>query len=257
MNFIRRFIRSLDEMIFPPVCEVCGIALTGRRYTCEACQQELDLLLAQPACPTCASSPGPYMSPDGRCLICRSRRFHFDGTVRVAPYMQPFESLVLQFKFGRREYLDRLLVDYLMAALDQAPWRSEIEAFVPVPTHWFRKATGGFLPVPVITKYLAQRVGIPDILLLQRTRLDPHQIGLSITQRINNVKGSFRVRPGAGIDGACICVVDDVMTSGATLDEIAKTLNRAGAARVYNLILARAGQPEAELPLRENVSAKT
>lgn len=156
-------------------------------------------------------------------------------------------NLLLEFKYRRAEHLDRFLADLMIRALRQAPWHDEIEVLVPVPSHWIGRLTTECQPVAVLTAAVARGVEVPRVPMVRRVRFDQHQIGLSITQRIKNVKGAFATQAGVVMRGACVCVVDDVMTSGATLNEVATVLKDSGAARVYNLVLARAGRQDAAL----------
>ncbi len=239
--------QALVQTIFPPVCAVCGCPPAGEAHLCTECEADLDLLRAQPACPKCGCSPGPHLSLEGHCTACYSRRFGFNGTARVAPYVEPMVTLLQQFKYRRREYLDRYLATLMAASLEQAAWRDEIEALVPVPSHWTRRFTGGFYLVGALASEVARRTSLPCLPMVRRIKFERHQIGLSIAERVRNVLGAFAIRRGAELEGACVCVIDDVMTSGATLDEVSKVLKSAGAKRVYNLVLARAGKQDSNM----------
>ncbi len=126
-------------------------------------------------------------------------------------------------------------------------WHKDIEAVVPVPSHWMRRITEGSHPVMALATQIGRRLNVPCLSVMRRVRFERHQIGLSLRDRIRNVQGAFDLRPGVEVQDACICVVDDVMTSGATLNEVAKVLKKAGTRSVYNLVLARAGQEQATL----------
>ena len=241
--------QAVIQTIFPPVCVVCGQPPTGDAHLCSDCEMDLDLLRAQPACPRCGRSPGPHLSLEGHCSACHGGRFRFNGTARVAPYVDAMGTLLRQFKYHRREYLDRYLATLMAASLEQAAWRDEIEALVPVPSHWTRRFRGGFYLVGALASQVAQRTSLPCLPVVWRIKFERHQIGLSIAERVRNVRGAFGIRRGAELEGACVCVIDDVMTSGATLDEVSKVLKKAGAARVYNLILARAGPQDANMEI--------
>lgn len=100
-----------------------------------------------------------------------------------------------------------------------------------------------------LARDVGRRVGRPVWPLLQRIRWQRSQIGLNLQQRLENVRGAFMLRRGARVAGGTVAVVDDVMTSGATLQEVARVLKAAGASQVYNLILARAGQQQIQWQL--------
>lgn len=156
-------------------------------------------------------------------------------------------NLLHEFKYRRAEYLDRFLADLMIRTLRQAPWHDKIEALIPVPSHWVGRLTTEFHPVAVLTAEVSREVEVPRVPMVRRVRFDQHQIGLSIAQRIENVKGAFAVQAGVVARDACVCVIDDVMTSGATLNEVATVLKDSGAATVYNLVLVRAGRQDAAL----------
>lgn len=241
--------QAVIQTIFPPVCVVCGHPPAGGAYLCTDCEIDLDLLRAQPACPRCGRSPGPFLSLEGHCSACNSRQSRFNGTARVAPYVEPMVTLVQQFKFHRREYLDRYLATLMATCLEQAAWRDEIEALVPVPSHWTRRFRGGFYLVGALASQVARRANLPCLPVVRRIKFERHQIGLSLPERVRNVAGAFGIRRGAELEDACVCVIDDVMTSGATLDEVAKVLKNAGAKKVYNLTLARAGPQDSNMEI--------
>ena len=157
------------------------------------------------------------------------------------------EQLLRRYKYHRAEYLDRSLADLMSRVLQQTMWHGDIEALVPVPSYWLRRITAGFCPVAALASEISRRMNVPHLPVVRRVKFERHQIGLNLAERVRNVHGAFQLRDHADVNGACLCVVDDVMTSGATLNEVAKVLKQAGAAKVYNLVLARAGRRETEL----------
>ncbi len=245
--FLNSTVQAVTSTLFPPVCVVCGGLPSSREYICADCQSGLHVLRAQPACPFCGCSPGPHLFSGGNCGQCQTKQFRVDGTARVAPYVDPMVELLRQFKYKRAEYLDRFLADLMTRSLEQAAWCGAIEAIVPVPSHWLRRITDGFYPVTLLAAEIGRRIGLPCLSVVRRVKFERHQVGLPFAERIRNVRGAFEVQCDAVVRGARVCVVDDVMTSGATLNEMAKVLKTAGAAKVYNLVLARAGRQDAAL----------
>ena len=247
MALLGTAIEALGRTIFPPVCVACGRPPCEGGHLCCDCNADLDLLRAAPACPRCGSSSGPHISAEGFCGRCRTSNFSFDATVRVAPYVDPMMQILRRYKYRGSEYLDSCLADLMIRSLEQTMWHKDIEAVVPVPSHWMRRITDGFHPVAALATQIGGRLKVPCLSVMRRVRFERHQIGLSNSERVRNVQGAFALRSGVDVQDACICVVDDVMTSGATLNEVAKVLKQAGARSVYNLVLTRAQQQQATL----------
>ncbi len=134
-----------------------------------------------------------------------------------------------------------MLSDLLGQRVMEASWVDSIDAVVAVPTYWMRRIAKDVYPADAFAASLAKRLRVPLAPVLQRVRGGRHQIGLSYSQRLANVRGAFALRRGAGLNGAKLLLVDDVKTTGATLNECAKILRRNGAAAVYAAVLLQAG----------------
>jgi competence protein ComFC len=149
--------------------------------------------------------------------------------------------MIISFKAYDRTDLDphfRLLANAAFAA---APFASQVEYLVPVPLHWTRRLTRGYNQAHLIANVIdhpAARIST-DIVRIKRTKPQPE---LTPSQRAKNVKGAFAIRRGHPFTSRTICLVDDVKTTGATLNECAMTLKEAGAKKVYALVISVAGQ---------------
>jgi len=200
---------------------------------CRACEADLPRL-AQPCCPSCA-----LPSPGGeRCGRCLAHPPAFDATVAALAYAFPVDALVHALKFRGELAVASLLGRHLGAALSRA--RPEaVSCVVPVPLSSQRLRARGFNQALEIARSLG--AGRPEAALLARRRDTAAQFDLPWDERQRNVRGAFSV--ARALDGASVAVVDDVMTTGATLDEIARTLKAAGAARVVNWVVARTPPP--------------
>jgi len=117
----------------------------------------------------------------------------------------------------------------------------QVEAIVSVPTHWKRRIDRPFHAADNIASSVAKNMDLPFARVLKRVRAGPHQIGLTHAERIRNVSGAFALRRGVELHKARVLLIDDVRTTGATLNECAKVLRHAGAAEVYAAVLATAG----------------
>jgi ComF family protein len=178
----------------------------------------------------------PVMSHAHLCGACVNHPPHFDTTIVLADYAAPIDAVVLALKFGRRLELAPILGTLLaesVVRLDERP-----TLLVPVPLAFERLAARGFNQSLEIARPVGQRARVPlDPRLVVRARHAPAQASLRLDARQRNIRGAFVVR--REVPGAHVGVVDDVMTSGSTLDEMARVLKAAGAARVTNLVIAR------------------
>ena len=146
---------------------------------------------------------------------------------------------VLSLKARQRRDLSRALADLLAAPVRERPWWPEVDLIVPVPSHWRRQWWRGFNQAEVLASGLGETLGCPTARrALRRRRHTPPQVGLSLAARTRNIAGSMRLRHGAQLAGATVLVVDDVMTTGATLSECARVLRRGGAKKVYGAVVA-------------------
>jgi competence protein ComFC len=149
--------------------------------------------------------------------------------------------MIVAFKNGRTE-LDLTLAFLANSALQASTFYKDIEIFVPVPLHWTRRLRRGYNQSLVLAKKLNHskaRIST-ELVRIRRTKSQPTMA--SPAARARNVAGAFAVRYGHKFAGRKICLIDDIKTTGATLNECAKTMKEAGAAKVYALVLAVAGQ---------------
>jgi ComF family protein len=218
--------RVLDALL-PQDCTLCG-APSGPRHVCAACAAELPWL--GEACPRCAL-PGPGGRTCGRCLADPPA---FDATLACFAYEYPVDRLVQSLKYGHRLALARWFAERLAERVDAR----EIDRVVAMPLHRARLAERGFNQSLEIARHLARAAGVPlDAAAARRVLPTAPQVDLPLDARARNVRGAFECP--APLAGMRIAVVDDVMTSGATLGELARTLKAAGAARVVNWVVAR------------------
>jgi ComF family protein len=149
--------------------------------------------------------------------------------------------MILKFKHDRTE-LRESLGQLIKSALENCEFADDIEMLVPVPLHWLRRLARGYNQSLLIAKQLKRR-GFRIVADLVRIRNTRQQSGCTtFNKRAKNVAGAFAVRKGHPFTGKNICLVDDIKTSGATLNECARVLKQTGAAKVYAAVIAIAGQ---------------
>lgn len=221
--------------LFGGACFLCRGAAGG--LLCAACDADLPRL-SGPLCPRCALE-----SPSGAlCGRCLAREPHYDATVAALAYRFPADVLVHALKFEGELALAPLLGGLLASAVAAAP-PGRVDAVVPVPLSPRRLRERGGNQAMELARPAARAAGARlDPGLCERVRDTPAQVGLPHAGRAANVRGAFAC-PGL-VAGLSVAVVDDVMTTGATLEEIARTLKAAGAARVVNWVVARTPPPE-------------
>jgi ComF family protein len=217
----------------PQDCLLCGAA-SDDTPLCGPCRDELPALPR--GCPLCAMP-----TPLGEiCGACRRQPPPFDRTVAVWRYAYPVDRLVRSLKFHGRLALASFFAEALASALART---DDADVVIPMPLHTARLAERGFNQAAEIARRLTGRSGArtpgPRLALqgARRIRRTLPQTDLAFDERLRNVRGAFAC--ALDLAGARVAVVDDVMTTGATLVELAKVLKRAGAARVENWVVAR------------------
>ncbi len=218
----------LGGLLFGGTCYVCRGQARG--ILCAACRAELPRLEGA-LCPRCAL-PSPGAALCGRCL---AETPEYDATVAPLAYDFPADALVHALKFRGELSLASFLGKLLAERIAQ---RETIDLVIPVPLSAARLRGRGYNQALEIARHLPGKL---DFSSCVRERDATPQTELPWAQRRRNVRGAFACR--RSLEGARVAVVDDVMTTGATLDEMARTLKRAGAARVVNWVLARTLPP--------------
>jgi ComF family protein len=214
----------LASTLFGGSCFLCRGAARG--LLCAQCAAELPRL-ERPLCPRCAlESPGGALC--GRCL---REAPAYDATLAALAYEFPADALVHALKFRSELALAPLLAGLLGEKVDTR----QVDCVIPVPLSRERLRQRGYNQAAEIARHL--RGAALELALCERTREAPPQIELPYAERQRNVRGAFRCT--RALAGARVAVVDDVMTTGATLDELARTLKRAGALSVVNWVVAR------------------
>ncbi len=225
LNICLGFARSR----LPQACLLCGARVAGQ-LLCAPCAADLPRL-PDDRCPQCAlPSPGGAV-----CGACLKHPPAFDRTVAVHAYGFPLDALVRHCKYAGA--LD--LTDWFAASLAEAlAAQPRVDLILPMPLHEARLAERGFNQAVEIARRLAPRLGIPwSPQGCRRTRDTPPQAGLDLKARRRNLRDAFRC--DLDLTGKHVAVLDDVMTSGASLDELAKTIRAAGAASVTAWVVAR------------------
>lgn len=215
--------------LLPRDCMLCA-APSGDSLLCPSCHGALPRLTTE-RCPVCAlPTPGSEI-----CGVCLARAPRFDATAAVFRYEFPIDRLIQTLKYSHRlSGAEFFGTELAQVALPQRP-----DMILPVPLAATRLAQRGFNQALEMARPLARALGMAlETGRICRRRDTTPQTGLPWKERARNIRDAFECQ--IDLAGNTVLVVDDVMTTGATLDELARTLKAHGAARVENLVLARA-----------------
>lgn len=225
--------RRMGASLLPPRCLVCGDAGDGDDL-CAPCRAGLPW--NRVCCARCAL---PLPLPAPACGVCLRRAPAFACGFAALVYAAPVERLLPRFKFHADLGSGRLLAQLLGDAMASWEGREGVDCIVPLPLHRSRLAQRGYNQALELARPLARRYGLRlDIDALRRTRATAAQTELDGPARKRNVRGAFAA--DGRIAGARVLLLDDVITTGATMCEAAVSLLRAGAARVHVCAVARA-----------------
>lgn len=222
----------LFDILIPQDCFVCGQSRAAS-LVCRVCAASMPRL-PEGSCRICASSsPG-----GGVCVTCQRKAPAFDTTQALFRYTFPTDRMIRALKYRNRLALAR----YFGEMLVDIPLPESIDLVLPMPLHDVRLRERGFNQAVEISRPFARlrRLALAP-LAAERIRNTAAQADLPLIERKANMRGAFACR--ARLDGLSIVVVDDVMTTGTTLEALARTLKQYGASRVHNLIIARTPPP--------------
>ncbi|HJR78090.1 MAG TPA: ComF family protein [Nitrospiraceae bacterium] len=252
----QRTARRVLHVLFPVQCRTCDRPLADDPvpFFCRTCWNSIQPLRGA-ACPRCArpfASPWALAySPTHLCIECRMRKPAFTKAWAGYPYAPPLREAIGLLKYERKYGLADSLCRLLTAALPPA---LDVDLIMPVPLHPARLREREFNQSLLLAQSIGRHLRIPvSYADLLRIRDNPAQTSLPRSSRLTNLRRAFHVRRPENIRGRRVLLVDDVFTTGTTVNECAKALRKAGSGDVYVLTLARTVEaallPDAMLPL--------
>jgi ComF family protein len=227
-------------LLYPPECAMCQGPVDLNRRLCSACEQHL--VSNRYSCQRCAM-PVPIVLPNDSCSRCREHRWNFSRVVALGHYQGKLREAVILCKKIRFECLRyALAVEMLRRLRDQIPeLLAQDVVILPVPNHWTRSFARTAPTADSLAQLLSGLSGWPVLSgMVSRTRRTRKQGMLSLAERQENVRGAFRVNRPKALTGRHVVIVDDVLTSGATADELAKQLRLAKPFEISVVAIARA-----------------
>ena len=236
----------LFDWLYPPRCRACRGRILGRdaEYFCEHCREHIQLV-GHPLCNVCGRPFPDASGDDHECGVCLERPPQFIAARAWACYPReddhPLREVVQKFKYARKVSLGRPLGRLMARGCQEFLREIDPDVIVPVPLYPKRLRWRGFNQSVLLAREVSRAYGIPmDLFLLQRRHETAAQTRLAEEERRRNVRGAFALDPDRPIRGKRVLIVDDVYTSGATVNECSRTLKQGGANEIYVLTLARA-----------------
>lgn len=237
-DLLKRFL----DLVYPPHCAVCRVPVGRQEYICKKCLVEFRKVSDSAHCSYCsypflALEPGN--NPDD-CFNCRDAKFVFAKNHSLFLFEGKVKEMIHQYKYRGADFLHKFMVPYLVSLFhDTLAGAIDIITFVPLDSKRYRQR--GYNQSELLAKELAKNLdNIAFLPLLKQVKAKSVQSSLPRQERLANVKGVFGARKGFSVENARILLIDDVCTTGATLNECSKVLLAKGAKEVITLSFARA-----------------
>jgi ComF family protein len=242
----RQLLDGLINLIYPDQCFICSAPI-ARRQDCGICdgcwEKTAELKIRPPRCLSCGLPfQGFQNASDYLCGACTLEMPPFSGARAFGYYTEELSGLIQAFKFHGRRNLVGLLTPLMAETFFESWNREDFDVVVPVPLHPRRRRERGYNQSELLAKALARQIALPCMPGLVRTRPTTPQVGLSDSQRRENVRQAFQCRDSKRILSKRVLLIDDVMTTGATVSSAARALVEEGALRVSVLTVARVGK---------------
>lgn len=232
--------RTLLDLLYPRVCAGCDKPMRDEPgHLCWDCFASMPYI-AHPYCARCGDPVEGRVDEAFNCYACSEKEPHFELARSAVRYRGVLQEILRRFKYRGRLWAGAELAGLLDACVRTHYRPEEIDAVTFVPLYPVRRRERGYNQAEVLADQLARRLGKPLLRrCLARVRPTSTQTNLTAEQRATNVRGAFESRRTRQLAGRCVLLVDDVMTTGATVNECAKALKKGGAGRVVVVTVAR------------------
>ncbi len=235
---LKTLVLGLERLILPPVCLVCKQLIPpthSHKILCDLCAQRIPFNRV----PFCQKCSRPVSHGNRLCHQCLRHNYAFDQAWGTTYYTGPMLKLLPLFKYHEKIALSSCWGDFLWEFFQKYCQNKHFDILMPLPLHPVRQRERGFNQALLITKELNKHLHLPiSARNLRRIRHTPHQALLSQKERWTNIHGAFKITDSKEIHKKNILLIDDLLTTGATLSEAAACLKKAGANEVYCMTLA-------------------
>jgi ComF family protein len=241
MKAVRSWTNRIIDLVYPRNCRFClgPLQETEPGVICTGCLGTAKVI-EPPFCQRCALPFAGKMTEEFVCGYCKDLKFHFSRAVAGCRAEGIVRDSIHRFKYNREMYYEPHLTSWLVAAAQRWIDWSKVDTIVPVPLHPRKQRSREFNQAELLARALAKQVGVPAVCKqLRRVKETVTQTALDAKARRDNLKDAFAIKEGASFQGRRVVLVDDVFTTGATLDSCARILRVNGAEDVIALAVAR------------------
>jgi competence protein ComFC len=238
MNPLFRFFSDLEKFIFPPFCPICDNELKRTEIICQRCFDKIHFV-SRKKCKIC----GKPLKSGKICKVCREETPYFDYVISCGNYVPPFSDIIKTYKYRNRPSLSKRLARKLYPYYNSRSDLRDINYLTWVPMSNPEKRERGYNQSQLLAYEFSKISSLKSINILHKTANIPSQTSLPYEKRLNNVKCAYEIRKQTlksfkGNPENGILLIDDVLTTGSTLNECARKLKEAGFLKVIGLVLA-------------------
>ncbi|MBA2431594.1 MAG: ComF family protein [Chthoniobacterales bacterium] len=233
-------LRALASLFYPSLCAVCAAPVEAEEYLCDPCARKAPRIKA-PFCARCSEPFQGAITEEFACANCADRTLHFDAAVSAFRSRGVVRKIIHDFKYGHHQHLQHPVAEWLSETLEDPRLHGRrFDVLVPVPLHPTRQRERGFNQAALLADSLSRQSGIPVLPALVRIRYTTTQTAFERTERIENLRDAFRLRKNTSVRELRVLLIDDILTTGSTLNECARVLKAGGAISVHAATAARA-----------------
>ena len=235
-ELLKNFIEFFDDSMFPEYsCFVCGREIEGLEYhICDDCKKNLPFIDGH----VCSKCGQPILKGSAYCDNCRSREFVFDEARAVFEYNEQTKGTILGVKYRNEKYLAKFFAKFMFDTLEN--WGIDVDVVIPVPTTKTRLKERGYNQAELMANELAKLLEVPILAnAVSKRENTQKQKELTFKERQENMKGVFSLDKRFILNFKNILIVDDVFTTGATVNELSKELRKGNSAKIYVITAAK------------------
>ncbi len=242
LNWLKSLLEDLVGLIYPNICQFCEkeIATTKEGYVCKRCKNNIKHI-EPPFCERCGKPFSGSITVRFICADCKISKIYFDHARSAVEYEGIIKKAVHLYKYRSALWIEPMLADILITTVQKDLNPDEWDSIIPVPLHFVKYYERGFNQAERLSNFISKATKIPvNKKVLKRIKYTETQTTRDRTKRSENVKNAFAVKDKIGwLKGKKIILIDDVMTTGSTVNECSRMLRRAGVAKIDVWTFAR------------------